>query len=128
MMMQNRENVKILIVDDALFMRAVLKDILVSIGYTKLFEAQDGLVAVEKFKTINPDLVTMDINMPNMNGLQALKAIMNINRKAKVIMVTSVEQRYTVQEALKLGAKDYIVKPFERSMVGMVIDRVIRMS
>ncbi|MEM2856611.1 MAG: response regulator [Candidatus Nitrosocaldaceae archaeon] len=127
-MMQNRENVKILIVDDALFMRAVLKDILVSIGYTKLFEAQDGLVAVEKFKTINPDLVTMDINMPNMNGLQALKAIMNINRKAKVIMVTSVEQRYTVQEALKLGAKDYIVKPFERSMVGMVIDRVIRMS
>ncbi|MEM4337958.1 MAG: response regulator [Candidatus Nitrosocaldaceae archaeon] len=126
--MQNRENVKILIVDDALFMRAVLKDILVSIGYTKLFEAQDGLVAVEKFKTINPDLVTMDINMPNMNGLQALKAIMNINRKAKVIMVTSVEQRYTVQEALKLGAKDYIVKPFERSMVGMVIDRVIRMS
>lgn len=127
-MMQNRENVKILIVDDALFMRAVLKDILVSIGYTKLFEAQDGLVAVEKFKTINPDLVTMDINMPNMNGLQALKAIMNVNRKAKVIMVTSVEQRYTVQEALKLGAKDYIVKPFERSMVGMVIDRVIRMS
>jgi two-component system chemotaxis response regulator CheY len=120
-----RNMVKILVVDDAAFMRIVLKDILKNLGYTNIIEASDGIMAIEQYKKFKPDLVTLDVNMPKMDGIQALKHIMSIDPKAKVVMVTAVEQRFVVQEAIRTGAKDYIVKPFDRSMVATVIERVL---
>ncbi|MEM0446647.1 MAG: response regulator, partial [Candidatus Nitrosocaldus sp.] len=87
---------KILVVDDAAFMRLVLKDILKNLGYSNILEASDGMVAIEQYKKFKPDLVTMDVNMPKMDGVQALKQIIKMNPMAKVIMVTAVEQRYIV--------------------------------
>ncbi|MGB9002783.1 MAG: response regulator [Nitrosotalea sp.] len=118
---------KILIVDDASFMRVVLKDILVSHGLvSQIYEAGDGLAAVESYKQFKPDIVTMDVNMPRADGIQALKSIIQLNPKAKVVMVTSVEQKHIVQDAIKSGARDYVIKPFDRSNVAMVISKVIR--
>jgi len=123
--MMPRNMVKILVVDDAAFMRIVLKDILKNLGYTNIIEASDGIMAIEQYKKFKPDLVTLDVNMPKMDGIQALKHIMSMDPKAKVVMVTAVEQRFIVQEAIRTGAKDYIVKPFDRSMVATVIERVL---
>ncbi len=118
---------KVLIVDDASFMRVVLKDILVSHGLvSQVYEAGDGQAAFESYKQLKPDIVTMDINMPKVDGIQALKSIIQFNPKAKVVMVTSVEQKHIVQDAIKAGARDYVVKPFDRSNVAMVISKVIR--
>jgi len=123
--MMPRNMVKILVVDDAAFMRIVLKDILKNLGYTNIIEASDGIMAIEQYKKFKPDLVTLDVNMPKMDGIQALKHIMSMDPKARVVMVTAVEQRFIVQEAIRTGAKDYIVKPFDRSMVATVIERVL---
>jgi len=120
-----RNMVKILVVDDAAFMRIVLKDILKNLGYTNIIEASDGIMAIEQYKKFKPDLVTLDVNMPKMDGIQALKHIMSIDPKARVVMVTAVEQRFVVQEAIRTGAKDYIVKPFDGSMVATVVERVL---
>jgi two-component system chemotaxis response regulator CheY len=119
-------NAKILVVDDALFMRTILKDILSSNGFTNIAEAGDGAAAIDSYKKSRPDLVTMDINMPGTDGIQALKSIMAHDPTAKVIMVTSVEQKQIVQDAIKMGAKDYVVKPFDRAMVAAVLGKVMR--
>ena len=121
------DGVKILIVDDASFMRTVLKDILKSNGLCNdTIEASDGVEAVRQYIQHKPDLVTMDVNMPKADGLQALKGIMTINPNARVIMVTSVEQKHIVQDAMKLGARDYIIKPFDRSNVGLILNKALR--
>jgi len=121
------DGVKILIVDDASFMRTVLKDILKSNGLCNdTIEASDGVEAVRQYIQHKPDLVTMDVNMPNADGLQALKGIMKINPNARVIMVTSVEQKHIVQDAMKFGARDYIIKPFDRSNVGLILNKALR--
>ncbi len=118
---------KILVVDDASFMRNVLKDIIKSNGLaSEIFEAGDGIEGVKAFQKIKPDLVTMDVNMPRADGIQALRAILKIDPTAKVIMITSVEEKHIVQDAIKLGARDYVVKPFDRSNVPLVINKVIR--
>lgn len=118
---------KILVVDDASFMRTVLKDIIKGNGLaTEVIEAGDGVEGVKAYQTQKPDLVTMDVNMPRADGIQALRAIMKIDPGAKVVMVTSVEQKQIVQDAMKLGARDYIVKPFDRSNVGLVLNKVLR--
>jgi len=118
---------KILVVDDASFMRTVLKDIVKSNGLaTEVIEAADGIEGVRAYQTQKPDLVTMDVNMPKADGIQALRAIMKIDPTAKVVMVTSVEQKQIVQDAMKIGARDYIVKPFDRSNVGLVLNKVMR--
>jgi len=118
---------KILIVDDASFMRSVLKDIIKSNGLaSEIFEAGDGIEGVKTFLKIKPDLVTMDVNMPKADGIQALRAILKIDPTAKVIMISSVEEKHIVQDAIKLGARDYVVKPFDRSNVPLVINKVIR--
>ncbi len=125
--MSTTSTVKVLIVDDASFMRVVLKDILVSHGLvSQIYEAGDGVAAVEAYKQFKPDIVTMDVNMPKADGIQALKAIIQFNPRAKVIMVTSVEQKHIVQDAIKSGARDYVIKPFDRSNVAMVMSKVIR--
>jgi len=108
----------ILIVDDAAFMRMMIKDILVKNGFTIAGEAQDGLQAVEKYKELMPDLVTMDITMPEMDGIAALKQIKEINPKAKVLMCSAMGQQAMVIDAIQAGAKDFIVKPFQ-------VDRVL---
>lgn len=118
---------KILVVDDASFMRTVLKDIIKSNGLaTEVLEAGDGVEGVKAYQTSKPNLVTMDVNMPRADGIQALRAIMKIDPTAKVVMVTSVEQKQIVQDAMKLGARDYIVKPFDKTTVGLVINKVMR--
>ena len=123
------DGIKVLIADDASFMRTVLKDILKSNGLaTDIVEAPDGVEAVRQFIHHKPDLVTMDVNMPKADGIQALKGIMKVNPNARVIMVTSVEQKHIVQDAMKSGARDYIIKPFERGNVGLVFNKVLRQS
>ena len=118
---------KILIVDDASFMRSVLKDIIKNNGLaSEIFEAADGIEGVKAFQRIRPDLVTMDVNMPRADGIQALRAILKIDPHAKVVMITSVEEKHIVQDAIKLGARDYVVKPFDRSNVPLVLNKVIR--
>ncbi len=118
---------KILVVDDASFMRTLLRDIIKGNGLaTDVLEAGDGIEGVKMFQAQKPDLITLDVNMPRADGVQALRAIMKIDPKAKVIMVTSVEQKQIVQDAMKLGARDYIVKPFDRNNVGLVINKVLR--
>jgi len=118
---------KILIIDDASFMRSVLKDIIKSNGLaSEIFEAADGIEGVKIFLKVRPDLVTMDVNMPKADGIQALRAILKIDPTAKVIMISSVEEKHIVQDAIKLGARDYVVKPFDRSNVPLVINKVIR--
>jgi two-component system, chemotaxis family, chemotaxis protein CheY len=120
-------NVKFLIVDDASFMRIVLKDILISNGLaSQIYEAGDGLAAVEAYKQFKPDVVTMDVNMPKADGIQALQSILRINPRAKVVMVTAVEQKHVIQDAMKAGARDYIIKPFDRPNIALVINKVIR--
>lgn len=118
---------KILIVDDASFMRSVLKDIIKNNGLaSEIFEAADGIEGVIAFQKVKPDLVTMDVNMPRADGIQALRAILKIDPHAKVVMITSVEEKHIVQDAIKLGARDYIVKPFDRSNVPLTLNKVIR--
>jgi two-component system, chemotaxis family, chemotaxis protein CheY len=108
---------KILIVDDTLFMRTLLKNILFSGGHTISGEAGDGEDGVSKYKELKPDLVTMDIVMPKMNGIEALKAIKEFDPAAKVIMCTAVGQEQMVKLAIKTGAKGYIIKPFQAPKV-----------
>lgn len=104
---------KILLVDDAAFMRMMIKDTLSKSGYTDVYEAADGQIAVAKYEEVKPDLVIMDITMPNMDGLEALKAIKVNDPGAVVVMCSAMGQEAMVIEAIKSGAKDFIVKPFK---------------
>lgn len=108
---------KILLVDDAAFMRKMIKDTLSKNGYTDLHEAVDGADAVEKFTELKPDLVIMDITMPNMDGLEALKAIRAKDSGANVVMCSAMGQESMVMDAVRSGAKDFIVKPFKGERV-----------
>ena len=102
---------KILIVDDAAFMRMMLKDILTKAGHEIIAEAGNGNEAVEKYTELHPDLITMDITMPDCDGLEGLSKIMEINPNAKVVMCSAIGQQAMVLDALKRGAQDFIVKP-----------------
>lgn len=116
---------KILLVDDAAFMRKVIKDTLSKNGYTDLYEAVDGADAVEKFTEINPDLVIMDITMPNMDGLEALKAMRAKNGAANIVMCSAMGQEAMVVEAIKLGAMDFIVKPFKPDRILQTVQKIL---
>ena len=116
---------KILLVDDAAFMRKVIKDTLTKNGYTDLYEAVDGADAVEKFSEINPDLVIMDITMPNMDGLEALKAMRAKNSSANIVMCSAMGQEAMVIEAIQSGAKDFIVKPFKSDRIMKTVNSIV---
>lgn len=116
---------KILLVDDAAFMRKMIKDTLVKNGYTEVFEAVDGADAVEKFGEIGPDLVVMDITMPNMDGLEALKAIRAKDSGANVVMCSAMGQESMVMDAVRSGAKDFIVKPFKPDRVLKTVTSIL---
>ena len=115
----------ILIVDDAAFMRMMIKDILTKNNYVVVGEAENGAKAIEKYKELNPDLVMMDITMPEMDGIQALKAIKGAVPDAKIIMSSAMGQQAMVIEAIQAGAKDFIVKPFQPDRVLEAVKKVI---
>lgn len=108
---------RILIVDDAPIIRLMLKDILVSHGYGIVGEGNDGNEGVQMFKDLKPDVVTMDITMPEKDGIEALREILEIDEAAKVIVITAIDQRESLMEAIRAGATDYIIKPFETDRV-----------
>lgn len=116
---------KILIVDDAVFMRMKLKDILEKNGYTVVDEAQNGQEAFEKYQATMPDLVTMNITMPEVDGLEALKMIKNYDANAKVVMCSAMGQQGMVMDAIRAGALDFIVKPFDTDRVIKAVDKVL---
>ena len=116
---------KILLVDDAAFMRKMLKDALSKNGYTDLYEAVDGADAVEKYDELKPDLVIMDITMPNMDGLEALKAIRGKDGSANVVMCSAMGQESMVMDAVRSGAKDFIVKPFKADRVLKTVTSIV---
>jgi two-component system, chemotaxis family, chemotaxis protein CheY len=117
---------KILIVDDAKFMRATLTNILKKAGHEIVGEAENGKTAVELFRTTLPDLVTMDITMPEMSGLRATQIIKGEFPDAKIIMCSAMGQQKMVVEAIETGAKDFIVKPFDDNRVLETINRVLK--
>ncbi len=117
---------RILIVDDAMFMRRMLGDILEKGGHTICGEAATGKEAVERFKELKPDLTTMDIIMPDMSGIEAVKAIKRIDADAHILMVSAMGQQALVLEAVQAGAHDYVVKPFQPSRVLEAIERIFK--
>jgi two-component system chemotaxis response regulator CheY len=116
---------KILVVDDAAFMRMMLKDILTKNGFEVVGEAENGLVGVEKFKELKPDLVTMDITMPEMDGITAVKNIKGIDGNARVVMCSAMGQQAMVIDAIQAGARDFIVKPFQADRVVEAIQKAL---
>ncbi|GIP36822.1 chemotaxis protein CheY [Paenibacillus sp. J31TS4] len=116
---------RILVVDDAAFMRMMIRDILGKNGFEVVGEANDGHQAIEKFKELRPDLVTMDITMPEMDGIQALKEIKKVDPNAKVIMCSAMGQQAMVIDAIQAGAKDFIVKPFQADRVLEAIKKTL---
>lgn len=107
----------VLIVDDTAFMRKMLGDMLKKNGYEVIGEAANGVEAVEQYQELNPDIVTMDITMPEKNGIEALTDIIALNPEAVVIMCSAMGQQNMVQQALEAGAKDFIIKPFKPDRV-----------
>ena len=116
---------KVLIVDDAAFMRMMIKNILSKSGYEIIGEAENGAVAVDLYKQHKPDLVTMDITMPEMDGIEGVKAIREYDPNANVIMCSAMGQQAMVMEAIQAGAKDFVVKPFQQDRILQAIERVI---
>lgn len=115
----------ILIADDAIFMRTLLKDILTKAGFEIVGEAANGKEAVDLYNQCQPALVTMDITMPEKTGLEALKEIISVSPEAKVIMCSAMGQHAMVLDAIKSGAKDFVVKPFQPERVLEAVNKVL---
>ncbi|WP_040288997.1 response regulator [Alicyclobacillus hesperidum] len=116
---------RILVVDDAAFMRMMLRNILVSHGHEVVGEAADGNQAVERYQECKPDLVTMDLTMPNVDGIQAIKKILYVDPDARIIVCSAMGQQAMVIEAIQAGAKDFIVKPFQIDRVISAVDKAL---
>ena len=115
----------ILLVDDAAFMRMMLKDILTKSGYNIVGEAENGLKAIEKYKELKPDLTILDITMPEMDGIEAAKGIKAVDSSAIIIMCSAMGQQSMVIESIQAGARDFIVKPFQAARVLEAVQKVI---
>jgi len=116
----------VLLVDDAAFMRMMLKDILNNNGYQVIGEAENGLVAVDKYMELKPDITVMDITMPEMDGLQAVKEIRARDSQARIIMCSAMGQQTMVIDAIQSGAKDFIVKPFKAERVLEAVAKALK--
>lgn len=116
---------KILIVDDAAFMRMMIKNIVTKNGYEVVGEAENGRQAVEIYASSSPDVVTMDITMPEMDGIEGVKAIRAIDPSANIIMCSAMGQQSMVMDAIQAGARDFIVKPFQQDRLLQALDRVL---
>lgn len=115
----------VLIVDDAIFMRTMIADILKQAGFEVVGEAATGLEAVQKYKELNPDLVTMDIVMPDMGGIDAVREIIKADPGARILMCSAMGQQGLVVEAIQAGARDFVVKPFQPSRVLEAVQRLL---
>ncbi len=115
----------IMVVDDTAFMRAILRDLLETQGYQVIAEAKNGIEAVQMYKQYKPELVTMDITMPEMNGLDALSEIKKYDPQAKVIMCSAMGNQVMVIDSIQAGAKDFMVKPFQKDRVLQAVERVL---
>lgn len=115
----------ILVVDDAGFMRKMVQTHLSKAGYTDFIEGEDGQKAVELYKEKHPDLVIMDITMPNVDGIAALRQIKEFDPKAKVMMCSAMGQESMVMDAIKLGALDFIVKPFKQDRIIQAVSKIL---
>ena len=115
----------VLICDDAIFMRTMVGDILQQAGFEVVGEAESGLQAIEKYRALKPDLVTMDIVMPDMGGIDAVREITKLDPQARVLMCSAMGQQALVVEALQAGAKDFVVKPFQPSRVLEAVERIL---
>jgi len=115
----------VLIVDDAAFMRMMIREILTKNGYEVVGEAENGAKALEKYKELNPDLVIMDITMPEVDGIQAVRDIKKCDENSKIIMCSAMGQQAMVIESIQAGAKDFIVKPFQPERVIEAVKKVI---
>ena len=118
-------NTTVLVCDDAVFMRTMIGDILTQAGLDVVGEAESGQEAVKKYKELRPDLVTMDIIMPEMGGIEAVKKITQMDPSARILMCSAMGQQALVQEALQAGARDFVVKPFQPSRVLEAVQRVL---
>ncbi len=118
-------NQTVLVCDDAIFMRTMISDILSQAGFEVVGEAESGLQAVEKYRALKPDLVTMDIVMPDMGGIEAVREICKDDPEAKILMCSAMGQQALVVEAIQAGAKDFVVKPFQPSRVLEAVQRVL---
>ncbi|HTT68696.1 MAG TPA: response regulator [Gemmatimonadales bacterium] len=116
---------RVLVCDDAIFMRTMISDILSGAGYEVVGEAETGLQAIERYRELNPDLVTMDIVMPDMGGIDAVREIVKQDPNAKILMCSAMGQQALVVEAIQAGAKDFVVKPFQPSRVLEAVQRVL---
>ena len=108
---------RLLVVDDAMLMRRMIRDVAVEAGWEVVGEAKNGQEGVDLFDQLRPDLVTMDVVMPEMGGLEALRRIKGLDPAARVVMVTALDQKQTIEEAIRDGALDFIVKPFDRGRI-----------
>jgi two-component system chemotaxis response regulator CheY len=116
---------RIMIVDDAAFMRMMLKDILSKNGYEVVGEAENGAIAVDKYNELRPDLITMDITMPEMDGISAVKKIKSMDANARVVMCSAMGQQAMVIDAIQAGARDFIVKPFQAERVLEAVQKAL---
>ncbi|WP_041605852.1 response regulator [Halothermothrix orenii] len=117
---------RVLIVDDAAFMRMMIKNILTEGGYEIVGEAENGIDAAKLYKELKPDLVMMDITMPEMDGIDAVKKIIEIDKDAKIVMCSAMGQQAMVLDAIQAGAKDFVVKPFKPDRVLEAVSRVLK--
>ena len=115
----------VLVCDDAIFMRTMITDILTQAGYEVIGEAETGAQAVERYRQLKPDLVTMDIVMPDMGGIEAVRTICRDSPEAKILMCSAMGQQALVVEAIQAGAKDFVVKPFQPSRVLEAVQRLL---
>ena len=116
---------RVLVCDDAIFMRTMISDILSGAGYDVVGEAESGVQAIERYRELRPDLVTMDIVMPDMGGIEAVREIIKADPEAKILMCSAMGQQALVVEAIQAGAKDFVVKPFQPSRVLEAVQRVL---
>lgn len=115
----------VLVCDDAIFMRTMISDILAQAGYEIVGEAETGAQAIERYKQLKPDLVTMDIVMPDLGGIEAVREIVKFDPSARILMCSAMGQQALVVEAIQAGARDFVVKPFQPSRVLEAVQRVL---
>lgn len=114
-----------LVVDDAVIIRKIITDTVTSLGWQVVGEAADGREAIEQYKKLNPDLVTLDLVMPEHDGMYALRGIMGADPEAKVVVVSAIEQKGVLKDAFKAGAMDFVVKPFDKENLQNTLEQLV---
>ena len=122
-MMAEQSRKRLLVVDDAMIMRAIIKDIAVKAGWEIAGEAANGTECIDKYRALKPDLVTLDIVMPEMDGVEALRTLRGEDPAARIVMVTAIDQRAKLSECIQLGAIDFVAKPFDRERLFSLLQK-----